>query len=68
MEYVIETKGLEHSFGKVKALNGLELQIKEYSVFGLLGPNGAGKTTTIRILLNLVKPKKGKACILGIDL
>jgi daunorubicin/doxorubicin transport system ATP-binding protein len=63
----IETSGLVKTFGKTHALNGVDLQIREGSVYGLLGPNGAGKTTTIRVLATLLKPTAGSATVLGHD-
>jgi ABC-2 type transport system ATP-binding protein len=67
MIYAIETHGLGKSFGKTRALDGVNLQIRPGSVYGLLGPNGAGKTTTIRILATLLKPDGGTASVLGHD-
>jgi ABC-2 type transport system ATP-binding protein len=63
----IETHGLMKDFGATRALNGVDLQIRERSVYGLLGPNGAGKTTTIRILATLLRPTAGTATVLGHD-
>jgi ABC-2 type transport system ATP-binding protein len=63
----IETCGLIKSFGTTRALNGVDLRIREGSVYGLLGPNGAGKTTTIRILATLLRPTAGSATVLGHD-
>ncbi len=67
MANAIETIGLMKSFGKTRALAGVDLSIREGSVFGLLGPNGAGKTTFIRILATLIRPDGGAATILGHD-
>jgi len=67
MSHAIETSGLTKSFGKTRALNGVDLRIRKGSVYGLLGPNGAGKTTTIRILATLVRPDGGTATVLGHD-
>ena len=53
--------------GKVKALDGLNLDVEEGTVLGVLGPNGAGKTTTVRILATLLAPDSGKATVAGID-
>jgi ABC-2 type transport system ATP-binding protein len=58
---------LTKSFGAVRALDGLELTVREGEVHGFLGPNGAGKSTTIRILLGLVKADGGTARLLGGD-
>jgi len=49
--------------GKVKALDGLNLDVEEGTVLGVLGPNGAGKTTTVRILATLLSPDSGKATV-----
>ncbi|MEY3374274.1 MAG: hypothetical protein RIT18_905, partial [Actinomycetota bacterium] len=53
--------------GKVRALNGLSLDVEEGTVLGVLGPNGAGKTTTVRILATLLTPDSGHATVAGID-
>jgi ABC-2 type transport system ATP-binding protein len=63
--YAIEVRDLYKYFGKVQALNGLELLVPQGQVTGFLGPNGAGKTTAIRILLGLLKADKGTAVLLG---
>ena len=63
----IETHGLIKNFGDTHALGGVDLRIREGSVYGLLGPNGAGKTTTIRILATLLRPTAGTATVLGHD-
>lgn len=66
-ESVLITKGLTKSYGKVRALRGVDLQVQQGEIFGFLGPNGAGKTTTIRCLLDLIRPDGGEALVLGID-
>ena len=53
--------------GRVKALKGINLEVREGEIFGFLGPNGAGKTTTINILITLLKPTEGRAWVLGYD-
>jgi ABC-2 type transport system ATP-binding protein len=63
----IEIQGLTKNFGAVRALDGLELTVRESEVHGFLGPNGAGKSTTIRILLGVVKADGGTARLLGGD-
>jgi ABC-2 type transport system ATP-binding protein len=63
----IVTSGLTKNFGTTRALDGVDLRIREGSVYGLLGPNGAGKTTTIRILATLLRPDAGTATVLGHD-
>jgi ABC-2 type transport system ATP-binding protein len=64
---VITTDKLGKSFGSVRALSGLSLEIAGGEIFGFLGPNGAGKTTTIRLLLGFLRPSAGSATILGWD-
>ena len=68
MTHAIETHALAKRFGDTRALDGVDLHIRQGSVFGLLGPNGAGKTTTIRILATLIQPDGGGATVLGHDL
>src|SRR5918911_443232 len=65
--FAIETTGLVKTFGDTRALDGVDLRIRQGSVYGLLCPNGAGKTTTIRILATLLKPDSGTAAVLGHD-
>jgi ABC-2 type transport system ATP-binding protein len=64
---VLMTKGLHKSYGKVQALRGVDLEVRQGEIFGFLGPNGAGKTTTIRCLLDLIRPDSGTTRVLGID-
>jgi ABC-2 type transport system ATP-binding protein len=59
-DFVIETVGLRRSFGSQVAVDGLDLQVSQGSIFGFLGRNGAGKTTTIRLLLGLLKSGGGE--------
>ena len=61
MEIIIETKKLTKRYGKVAALNNLDLTVTKGEVLGYLGPNGAGKTTTIRLLLGLARSTSGSA-------
>ncbi|MBP7971925.1 MAG: ATP-binding cassette domain-containing protein [Candidatus Nanopelagicales bacterium] len=63
----VVAEGLVKTYGDVKALDGLDLEVKEQSVLGLLGPNGAGKTTAVRILTTLLRPNAGHATVGGID-
>ena len=63
----IEVAGLVKAFGRTKAVDGVDLEVRRGSVYGLLGPNGAGKTTIIRILATLLRPDAGAARILGHD-
>jgi ABC-2 type transport system ATP-binding protein len=64
----IEASGLEKSFGKTRAVCGVDLAVQRGRVYGMLGPNGAGKTTTIRILATLLRPDAGEARVLGHDI
>src|ERR687893_230563 len=64
----IEATGLVKAFGKVKAVDGVDLAVRTGSVYGVLGPNGAGKTTTIRMLATLLRPDAGSARVLGHDI
>ena len=59
--------GLSKSYGKVQALQGIDLEVKRGEIFGFLGPNGAGKTTTIRCALDSIRPDGGKITLLGFD-
>ena len=58
-------EGLEKSYGKTRALDGLDLRAEGGTVLGLLGPNGAGKTTAVRIFTTLLKPDAGYAEVAG---
>jgi ABC-2 type transport system ATP-binding protein len=64
---VIRIQGLTKTFGPVRALDGLDLDVSPGEVHGFLGPNGAGKTTTIRILLGLVRASGGHVELFGAD-
>ena len=66
-DVVLVTKGLLKSYGKVRALRGVDLEVSRGQIYGFLGPNGAGKTTTIRCLLDLIRPDGGTLRLLGID-
>ena len=66
-EPAIEARGLAKSYGGVRVLAGLDLQVPRGSVFALLGPNGAGKTTTVRILATLSRADAGQARVAGFD-
>jgi ABC-2 type transport system ATP-binding protein len=65
---IIETIGLTKRFGELKAVDHIDLSIREGEVFGLLGPNGAGKTTTLSMLATLLKPTEGTAKVDGHDI
>jgi ABC-2 type transport system ATP-binding protein len=63
----ISIRGLSKRYGKLTAVNGLNLEVNQGEVLGFLGLNGAGKTTTIRVLLDLLRPTSGSASIFGHD-
>lgn len=63
----IVMEGLSRDFGPVRAVDDLSLEVEAGEVFGFLGPNGAGKTTAIRVLLDLIRPTKGRASVMGFD-
>ena len=63
----IVTENLVKSYGRVKALRGVNLEVHTGEIFGFLGPNGAGKTTTIRCLLDHIRPNRGTVRVLGLD-
>ncbi|GAB3899698.1 ABC transporter ATP-binding protein [Kibdelosporangium lantanae] len=67
MSDAIAISGLRKSFGRTRALDGLDLTVRTGEVHGFLGPNGAGKTTTLRVLLGLLRPDGGSARMLGGD-
>ncbi|GAA2712170.1 MULTISPECIES: ATP-binding cassette domain-containing protein [Streptomyces] len=66
-DLAVETSGLVKSFGKTRAVDGLDLSVPAGAVYGVLGPNGAGKTTTLRILATLLAPDAGSARVFGHD-
>jgi ABC-2 type transport system ATP-binding protein len=59
--------GVEKRYGSVKALDGMDLEVPEGSVFGLIGPNGAGKTTSMLVISTLLSRDSGKVEVLGVD-
>lgn len=63
--FEIETKNLTKKFGRLVAVNDLNLQISKGTIFGFLGPNGSGKSTTVRMLTGLLAPTSGDALISG---
>jgi ABC-2 type transport system ATP-binding protein len=67
MEQAIAARGLRKRYGKVQALDGLDLSVGRGTIFGLLGPNGAGKSTTVKILTTLSRPDSGQAHVAGVD-
>src|SRR5574337_2127765 len=66
--YAIITNGLTKRFGKIVAVDHVDLRIKRGEIYGFLGPNGAGKSTTIRMLCGLLDPTEGTGHVLGYDI
>jgi ABC-2 type transport system ATP-binding protein len=64
---IIETQDLTVYYGKHRGIVGVDLSVEKGEVFGFLGPNGAGKTTTQRVLIDVIRPTKGRATIFGLD-
>lgn len=64
---LVQASGLVKQYPRVRALDGVSLDIREGEVFGLFGPNGAGKTTCLRILSGLTRPDAGEANVCGVD-
>jgi ABC-2 type transport system ATP-binding protein len=64
---MIELRGLEKSYGPVRALRGISTSIEQGEIVGLLGPNGAGKTTAMKIVVGYLLPTAGSARVAGID-
>lgn len=63
----VEVRGLAKHYGETKALDGVDLDVREGTVLGVLGPNGAGKTTLVRCLSTLITPDAGRATVAGFD-
>ncbi len=64
-EIAISSRGLTKDFGKLRAVDNLDLEVPRASIYGFLGPNGSGKSTTIRMLCGLLMPSHGSATVLG---
>jgi ABC-2 type transport system ATP-binding protein len=65
MSAVIASRGLVKRYGRLRAVDGIDLDVREGDVYGFLGANGSGKTTTVRMLLGLVLPTSGEVELLG---
>jgi ABC-2 type transport system ATP-binding protein len=66
--HVIRTQALTKRYGELRAVDGVNLEVRTGDVYGFLGANGSGKTTTVRMLLGLVLPTSGKAEVLGMPM
>ena len=64
----IETVGLTKQFGRITAVDALDLTLPAGRIYGLMGPNGSGKTTLIRLLAGLARPTSGVARVLGVQM
>jgi len=67
MKHIIQVEHLRKEFGKLVAVDDVNLQVEEGKIYGILGPNGAGKSTTIRMLCGVITPTSGKAWVNGLD-
>ncbi|MGK5632408.1 ATP-binding cassette domain-containing protein [Streptomyces sp. URMC 123] len=65
--FAVDVRGLVKHYGTTKALDGVDLRVREGTVLGVLGPNGAGKTTLVRVLATLTRPDAGTALVGGYD-
>ncbi len=63
----IQTEALTKDYGGGAGLFDLDLRVESGETFGYLGPNGAGKTTTIRLLMDMIRPSRGRAAVFGVD-
>jgi ABC-2 type transport system ATP-binding protein len=63
--YAVEVDAVTKSFGQLRALDGVTLNVRQGEIYGLLGPNGAGKTTLIRAIVGLISPTSGSVTVLG---
>src|SRR6059058_476130 len=63
--YAVNVDDVSKSFGAIKALNGVNLRVRQGEIYGLLGPNGAGKTTLIRLICGLLEAQAGTVTVLG---
>ncbi len=65
MGLVVETRDVHKHFGPIRAVDGIDLTVREGEIYGLIGPNGSGKTTLIRLLIGLLLPTSGSVRLLG---
>ncbi len=67
MEYVLTTQGLSKRYGKVLALDGLDMRVPRGAIYGLVGKNGTGKTTLMRLICGLQRPSGGRYTLYGVE-
>ena len=67
MDPIVCAEGLTKFYGAQLGVSDLDFEVGEGEVFGFLGPNGAGKTTTIRLMLDLIRPTRGRIELFGLD-
>jgi len=67
MVAVLQTEGLTKQFGRIKAVQDLNLEVQEGDLYGFLGPNGSGKTTSMRMILRLIRPTAGRVLMFGLE-
>jgi ABC-2 type transport system ATP-binding protein len=67
VDYAIVAEDLTFNYGDLTAVDHINFQVAEREILGFLGPNGAGKTTTVKMLTGQMKPKSGRAILLGMD-
>jgi ABC-2 type transport system ATP-binding protein len=63
----VQATGLVKAFGDFRAVDGIDLEVRQGEIFGVLGPNGAGKTTMLKMLATLLTIDAGRACVFGVD-
>ena len=68
MEYLLHTNGLTKQYGRHKAVNAVNIHIRQGDIYGLIGRNGAGKTTFIKLLCRLYDPTEGQILLNGTDI
>ncbi|HMA09907.1 MAG TPA: ABC transporter ATP-binding protein [Ramlibacter sp.] len=68
MSYLIDANGLRRSFGEVRAVDGVTIQVQSGEIYGLVGSDGAGKTTTMRLIVGALQADAGQAAVAGYDI
>ena len=63
----VEARGLVKAYGRIRAVDGVDLTVDAGDIYGFLGPNGAGKTTAMRMMLGLLRPDAGEVSLFGRD-